>query len=141
MGEGGEPVRDMSEAEWEALAMETLAELAWEPVTGGRIAPGTGERDSWSELILPGRLRDAVARINPRLPQAVADDVVRGVLTAKSRDPFAENHRLHTLLTKGTRSVVYTDDHGAEHNPHRPDRRLPGPGRQRLPGCQPGHRD
>jgi type I restriction enzyme R subunit len=117
MVQGGEPVRDMSEAEWEALAMETLAELAWAPVPGARIAPGTGERDSWNELILPARLRDAVARINPRLPGSVVDDVVREVLTAKSRDAFAENHRLHTLLTKGTRSVVYTDDHGVEHNP------------------------
>jgi type I restriction enzyme R subunit len=46
------PVRDLSEADWEALAMETLAELAWEPKTGAAIAPGSGERESWSELDL-----------------------------------------------------------------------------------------
>jgi type I restriction enzyme, R subunit len=122
------PARDMSEADWEAFAMETLAELAWEPKTGAAIAPGSGERESWSELILPGRLRDAVARINPRLPDAAVDEVVQEVLTARSRDAFAENHRLHTLLTRGTRRVVYADAHGAEHNPtvalvdaHHPD--------------------
>jgi type I restriction enzyme R subunit len=111
------PVRDLSEADWEAFAMETLAELAWEPVPGAAIAPGTGERESWSELILPGRLRQAVARINPRLPGAAVDEVVREVLTPRSQDAFAENHRLHTLLTRGTRGVVYTDAQGAEHNP------------------------
>lgn len=111
------PAGDMSEADWEAFAMETLAELAWEPVPGTAIAPGTGERESWAELILPGRLREAVARINPRLPASAVDEVVREVMTPRSRDAFAENRRLHELVTRGTRSVVYTDDHGTEHNP------------------------
>jgi type I restriction enzyme R subunit len=110
-------VRDLSEADWEAFAMETLAELAWEPKAGAAVAPGSGERESWSELILPGRLRDAIVRINPRLPTPAVDEVVQEVLTAKSRDAFAENHRLHSLLARGTRRVVYTGEHGAEHNP------------------------
>ncbi|MBI1758931.1 MAG: type I restriction endonuclease subunit R [Actinobacteria bacterium] len=108
---------DMSEGDWEALAMETLGELAWEPVAGTAIAPGSGERESWAELILAGRLRDAVARINPALPAASVDEAVGEVLAARSRDALAENRRLHTLLTTGIRSVVYTDEHGAEHNP------------------------
>jgi len=108
---------DMSEAQWEALALEALGELAWQPVTGSAIAPGSGERESWSELILPGRLRDAVARLNPLLPAAAVDDAVGEVLGARSRDALAENRRLHALMTKGIRSIVYTDEHGAEHNP------------------------
>ena len=52
-------VRDMSESEWEALAMDTLAELAWEPKPGTAIAPGSGERRSWDELVLVSRLRAA----------------------------------------------------------------------------------
>lgn len=97
--------------------MDTLGELAWEPVPGAAIAPGTGERESWSELILPGRLRDAIARINPKLPPPAVDETVREVLSERSRDAVAENHRLHTLMTRGIRSVVYTDAHGVEHNP------------------------
>jgi type I restriction enzyme R subunit len=111
------PVRDMSEADWEGFAMEALADLAWEPVPGATIAPGTGERVSWAELILPGRVREAVARINPRLPDPAVDEVVREVLTPRSRDAFAENRRLHELMTRGTRSVVYTDQLGADQNP------------------------
>ena len=72
----------MSEAQWEQLVMDELAELAWEPKTGKEIAPGSGERESWSELIIPGRLRDAIARINPgfrasAVDEAVADRAVR----------------------------------------------------------------
>ncbi|ADG89210.1 type I restriction endonuclease subunit R [Thermobispora bispora] len=111
------PLRDLSEARWEALAMGTLGELGWQPLEGKAIAPGSGERESWSELILPGRLRDAIARINPQLPPSAVDDALMEVTSARSRDALAENRRIHEFLTKGIRSVVYTDEHGAEHNP------------------------
>jgi len=107
----------MSEADWEQFVMEELAELAWEPKDGKQIAPGSGERDSWSELIIPGRLRDAIARINPGLPASAVEDAVTIVLSATSRDARAENFRTHEFLTRGIRSVVYTDAYGAERNP------------------------
>jgi type I restriction enzyme, R subunit len=66
---------------------------------------------------LTSRLRDAVARINPRLPASAVDDVVSIVMSATSRDALTENHRIHEFLTKGIRSVTYTDDYGAEQNP------------------------
>ena len=65
----------MSEADWEIVAMEHLAELGWFPVNGKQIAKGSGERESWDELIIPGRLRDAIARINPKLPPSAVDEV------------------------------------------------------------------
>jgi type I restriction enzyme R subunit len=108
---------DPAEAEWEALALDTLGELAWRTVTGKKIAPGAGERESWDELIIPGRLRDAVARLNPQLPAVAVEEVVRLVLAPASRDALAENRRLHEFMTRGIRTVVYTDEHGAEHNP------------------------
>lgn len=110
-------VQDLSEAEWEAFALDNLVELGWQWSPGVKIAPGSGERADWGELIIPGRLRDAVARINPRLPESAVDEAVAHVLTAASRDAFAENHRVHHLLTRGTRAVRYTDAAGTEHNP------------------------
>ena len=107
----------MSEAEWEIFAMDHLAELGWFPVNGKQIAKGSGERESWDELIIPGRLRDAIARINPKLPPSAVDEVMTTVMTATSRDALAENHRIHEYLTRGIRSVVYTDEYGAEQNP------------------------
>ena len=107
----------MSEAEWEIFAMDHLAELGWFPVNGKQIAKGSGERESWDELIIPGRLWDAIARINPKLPPSAVDEVMTTVMTATSRDALAENHRVHEYLTKGIRSVVYTDEYGAEQNP------------------------
>src|SRR5260370_5761929 len=110
-------VSGMSEADWEHVAMEHLAELGWFPVSGKQIAKGSGERESWDELIISGRLRDAIARINPRLPPSAIDEVMTTVMTATSRDALAENHRIHEYLTKGIRNVVYNDEYGAEQNP------------------------
>jgi type I restriction enzyme, R subunit len=118
----------MSEADWEHVAMDHLAELGWFPLTGKQIAKGSGERESWDDLIIPGRLQDAIARINPKLPPLAVDEVVAIVMTATSRDALAENHRVHEYLTRGIRSVVYTDEYGAEQNPTvwLIDRRDPG---------------
>ncbi len=34
--------RDMSEADWEAYALDALGELGWEHVRGTAVAPGIG---------------------------------------------------------------------------------------------------
>ena len=107
----------MSEEQWEQFVMDELGELAWEPKTGKDIAKGSGERESWVELIILRRLWDAIARINPGLPASAVEEAVSLVLSPASRDALAENHEMHKLLTKGIRSVTFTDDYGAERNP------------------------
>lgn len=101
----------MSEAAWEQLVTDELAELAWKPKDGKQIAPGSGEPESWSELIIPRRLRNAIAAVNPALPVSAVEDAVAIVLTATSRDARAENLRTHEFLTQGIRSVTYTEIH------------------------------
>jgi len=59
------------------------------------------ERTSWDDVLLDGRLRDAIARINPDLPSGVADQAVARVRRAESQSPMAENERLHRLLVGG----------------------------------------
>jgi type I restriction enzyme R subunit len=106
----------VSEEQWEQFVMEELAELAWEPKTGTEVAP-KAERESWSELIIPWRLRDAITRINPGLSVSAVEDAVKIVLSATSRDAVAENQRMHEFLTRGIRSVTVTDEYGAERTP------------------------
>jgi type I restriction enzyme R subunit len=108
---------DYSEAEWEEFTLEALGELAWYTTEGKKIAPGSGERESWQDLVLRGRLRYAIAHLNPDLPASAVDEAVAIVVTAASRDAKAENRQVHEYLTKGIRKVVYTDSFGAERNP------------------------
>ncbi|WP_410630730.1 type I restriction endonuclease subunit R [Amycolatopsis sp. cmx-4-83] len=108
---------DYSETAWEELALEALGELTWHPTEGKKIAPGSGERESWQDLVLHDRLRQAVAHLNPELPAPAVDEAIKVLVTATSRDAKAENRQVHEYITKGIRKVVYTDSFGAEQNP------------------------
>lgn len=107
----------LSEDDWEQLALDQLGELAWQPRTGASIAPGTGERASWEELLIVPRLRSAIATFNPALPPHVVDQAVAHIATAGSHDAIAENQTVHGYLTEGLRKVSYVDDTGAEVTP------------------------
>ncbi|MEV7810297.1 type I restriction endonuclease subunit R [Streptomyces flaveolus] len=105
------------EADWELLALDELAELAWLPASGNEFAPGSGYRKSWDDLILYPDLREAIERLNPELPPDAVRDAVATAATPASQDTYEENRTAHTYLTAGIRSVTYTDSFGAEHNP------------------------
>ncbi|WP_199234379.1 type I restriction endonuclease subunit R [Kribbella sp. VKM Ac-2568] len=107
----------MSEGEWEDFAFDVLGELAWELFDGAKVAPSSGERESWADLILHGKLHAAIARLNPELPPPAVDEAVSLVVTPQSRDAKAENYHVHRYLTEGIRKVVYTDEFGTEQNP------------------------
>jgi type I restriction enzyme R subunit len=106
-----------SEADLESDVLEILAELGWEPLEGKQLAPGSDERESWKELIIPGRLREAVAKINPGLLAPSVEEVVDLLLSPQSQDVKSENLRIHEYLTQGIRGITYTDEYGAEQNP------------------------
>ncbi|MGX7725076.1 type I restriction endonuclease subunit R [Rhodococcus sp. 5G237] len=106
-----------TEAVWEQMALETLGDLGWRHIHGSEIAPGTGERVTWDELLVPARLRSAIAALNPDLPPNAVDDAVTVVATAGSSDAITENRQIHQYLTEGLRKVSYTDDTGVQVTP------------------------
>ncbi len=105
------------EADWELLALDELAELAWQPSPGNEFAPGSGHRKSWDDLILYPDLREAIERLNPELPPDAVRDAIGIAATPSSQDTYEENRTAHGYLTAGIRSVTYVDGFGAEHNP------------------------
>jgi type I restriction enzyme R subunit len=106
-----------SEAEWEQVALDLLAEpLGWQPKTGEQIAPGSGERDSWDELLIRPRLLDAMRRLNPTVPGEYLQQAVAEIASPKSQDAITENHRIHDYLVDGFR-LSYIGDDGTEVNP------------------------
>ncbi|TJZ76998.1 type I restriction endonuclease subunit R [Rhodococcus oryzae] len=107
----------LSEDDWEHLALDVLSELAWKPLSGTEIAPGTGERASWDELLIVPRLRAAIAKFNPELPPHIVDQAVALVATATSNDAISENQVIHGFLTEGLRKISYVDDSGVEVTP------------------------
>lgn len=87
----------------ELAALEYFAELGYRTLHGPDIAPGEpgAQRDSFEEVFLWGRLRDAIRRINPGSSPALVDEAIKRMRRAESQSPIDENYRLHQLITEG----------------------------------------
>ncbi|MFZ1411557.1 MAG: type I restriction endonuclease [Micropruina sp.] len=104
----------ISEADWEATAIEVLAEQGWGAKTGAEVA---GERSSSADLILTDRVQAAVRQLNPSVPEVYLRQAVTEILTPASQDAISENRRLHEFLVHGYRGVTWIDHDGVEQNP------------------------
>lgn len=96
----------------EMAALEYFAELGYRRVHGPEIAPGEpeAERDSYEDVVMWGRLRDALRRINPGTGASLIAEGVKTVQRAESQSPIDENARLHKLITEGVPVELRGDD-------------------------------
>ncbi len=86
----------LPESAWEQDALETLAEpLGWRPAKGDEVAPGSGERDTWDDLLIRPRLLGALRRLNPGVHAEYLQQAVSEIAAPKSQDAIAENYRIH----------------------------------------------
>lgn len=107
----------LPESAWEQDALDILAEpLGWHPAKGEDIAPGSGERDTWDDLLIRARLLDALRRLNPGVPGEYLQQALAEIAAPKSQDAIAENHRIHDYLVGGY-PLSYIDADGLEQNP------------------------
>ena len=120
----------ISENNWEQDARDILSEpLGWRPLRGEQIAPGSGERESWDDLLIRPRLLEALRRLNPAVPALYLQQAVAEIAAPKSQDAITENQRIHKLFIEGF-SLTYIDADGVEQNP-----------RIRLLGARPEEND
>ena len=101
-----------AESEVEDAALAWLAGLGWTVAHGPDIGPeGTApERGSYDEVLLAGRLRSALARLNPHLPAETLEDVLRKVRPTGTPSLVEENRRLHRYLVEGVPVEVARED-------------------------------
>ncbi|KQP19703.1 type I restriction endonuclease subunit R [Pseudorhodoferax sp. Leaf265] len=101
----------MTESQLEQECLTWLANVGWQPLHGPDIAPdgATPERDSYRQVLLLGRLRQAVATLNPGVPAAARDDAIRQVLDLGTPVLLAANRQFHRLLVGGV-PVQYQKD-------------------------------
>ncbi len=87
----------------EQLAIERLVELGFSYSHGPSIAHDgeDPERSSYADVVLAGRLRAAVARINPDIPVEAREQAVRSVLSTYTPELLAANEAFHKVLTDG----------------------------------------
>ncbi len=102
----------ITESEIEDAALAWLAGLDYAVVYGPDIGPeGTApERGSYDEVLLAGRFREALARLNPSLPAETLEEVLRKVRQAETPSLVEENRRLHRYLIAGVPVEVARED-------------------------------
>lgn len=106
-----------SEAAFEVDALDLLGELEWKATNGRELAPGSGERDNWRDIVLRGRLLNALRNLNPEVPDEYLQQAMAEVITPQSQSAIAENRRLHEILVEGYRGIEYYDANGKRQNP------------------------
>ena len=86
----------------ESLAIEQLQSLCWDYAYGLDIAPGAdkSERQSYEQIILIERLRNAVAQINPHIPKSAQEQAIQKVLRIYSPDLLFNNETFHECLVE-----------------------------------------
>ncbi len=101
----------MTEDQLEQEALGWLTDVGYGHVYGPDIAPdGTApERASYRQVLLIERLRQAVARLNPAVPQAAREDAIKQVIDLGTPILLAANRHFHRLLVGGV-PVQYQRD-------------------------------
>ena len=93
----------LKESDVEQAAMAWLSDLGWETAYGPDIAPGTpaAERDDYAQVILEGRLRDALERLNPDLDHEALETAYRRITNPDGPTLEARNRAFHLDLING----------------------------------------
>ena len=104
----------LNEDDVEQYAITILQGLGYAYLHGSVIAPGgvAEERSSFKDAVLVGRLRSAVVRLNPGLPQSAIEDALRKVTVHDTQDLILNNQRFHQFLIEGV-EVEYSDGGGS----------------------------
>ncbi|MFZ1828064.1 MAG: type I restriction endonuclease [Candidatus Competibacteraceae bacterium] len=93
----------LNESIVEDAALEWFGELGYAVRHGPHLAPGepAAERDSFSEVLLVGRLREALRRLNPAIPEEAREEALRKVLRVGTPSLTQTNRAFHKMLRDG----------------------------------------
>jgi type I restriction enzyme R subunit len=91
----------LCESSIEIMAIEELESLGYTYISGVDLSPDSGERQSYGDVLLMRRLKDALARLNPDIPADAIDSAVRRLSRIATSDLIADNEEFHRLLVDG----------------------------------------
>lgn len=101
----------MTEDQLEQETLAWLADTGYLHRYGLDIAPdgSAPERTSYSQVLLVGRLREAINRLNPSVPLVAREDALRQIMNLDTPVLLAANRAFHQLLVNGV-PVEYQKD-------------------------------
>jgi len=104
----------LTEAEVETVLLDQLASLGYTCLSDAVSGPdgSAPERDAYSDTFLARRLRAAIARLNPHIPEEAREEALRRVVASERPSLIEENRRLHRTMTEGV-PVEYRIEDGS----------------------------
>jgi type I restriction enzyme R subunit len=93
----------IDESHVEDAALGWFGELGYAVGHGPHLAPGeaAAERASFGEVVLVGRLREAIQRLNPAIPEEAREEALRKVLRVGTPSLTQTNRAVHRMLRDG----------------------------------------
>ncbi len=87
----------------ESATFNYFESLGYATLRGGDIAPGepAAEREAFSDVVLAGRLREALARLNKAIPPEALEDAFRKLTRPEAVSLVANNRIIHRMLVEG----------------------------------------
>ena len=95
-----------AENDVELAALAWLRNLGWKTAHGPDLVPH--ERPDYGGGVLEARLRGAIARLNPELPDEACDDAFNKLSRPSGSNLVARNREFHRMLVNGV-NVEYRD--------------------------------
>ncbi|MDA8254349.1 MAG: type I restriction endonuclease subunit R, partial [Betaproteobacteria bacterium] len=98
----------MTEDDLEQLCLTWFQDSGWEYRFGPDIAPDgdTPERADYRQVLLQGRLHEALRRLNPNVPDAVLEEVLHRVAKLHEPSVIQSNRHFHEALLDGLAVIV-----------------------------------
>ena len=98
----------------EAAALSWFSELDYVVTHAPHLAPDeiAAERKSFADVLLVGRLRDAIARLNPAIPTDAREGALRKLLRHDAPSLVTNNRAFHRMLRDGV-PVEYRREDGS----------------------------
>ena len=90
----------LNESHVEEAALEWFRELGYSCLGAEALTPALshGERESYSEVVLVGRLREAIRRLNPGIPEDAREEALRKALRVGTAALVQTNRAFHRML-------------------------------------------
>jgi type I restriction enzyme, R subunit len=94
---------NLNESIVEDAALQWFGELGYTLAHGPDLAPGepAAERDGFGDVVLVGRLRNAIRRLNSSIPEEAREDALRKVLRVAMPSLVQTNRAFHQMLRDG----------------------------------------
>src|SRR3989338_11165610 len=95
----------ISEADVEENVLEILEKLGYGIIRGDNedYMPGGSKalRQDYKDVVLVEKLREALIRINPRVPREAIEQAIKHTMRSEGQKLVVDNESFHTLLTDG----------------------------------------